>query len=225
MVYVPPGTFWMGCSVSHSENECPSHEVYLDGFYIDTTEVTAGAYKACVDTGSCAYEGSTTDETRTYNNGKDDHPINHVSYSDAQTYCEWLGKRLPTEAEWEKAAGGTDGRKYPWGNEEPTCDLAWFSNCLGDTQSVGSLSAGASPYGAMDMAGNVYEWTVDWYSSDYYEQTPAEGWVNPEGPVSGNSRVLRGGSFYGTANGLRVSNRVNRYPDNRHFRNGFRCAQ
>jgi formylglycine-generating enzyme required for sulfatase activity len=229
MVYVPLGTFWMGCNKAVVpvcyEDVSPYHEVYLDGFYIDTTELTAGAYKTCVDAGSCAYGGSTTDGLRTYNNGRDDHPINYVNWSEAKTYCEWLGKRLPTEAEWEKAARGTDGRNYPWGNAPPTCDRAVMYGCPSVTQPVGSLNAGASPYGAMDMSGNVWEWTADWFGFGYYSETPAGGWVNPEGPDSASYRVLRGGSFVNDSNTLRASVRGHYDPGSRSHLHGFRCAQ
>jgi formylglycine-generating enzyme len=240
MVVVPAGNFWMGCNEAAGDG-CLYHEVvYLDAFYIDITEVTAGAYKACVDAGMCEYNGPISDdnldyysEARTYNNNRDMHPINYVSWFDAKTYCEWLGKRLPTEAEWVKAARGTDGRTYPWGNEEPTCELAWYFDCLGETettQPVGSLSAGASPYGAMDMAGNVWEWTADWYSSNYYNQTPEGGWVNPEGPVSGSHRVIRGGGAvvpFAPSNTLTLSINVwvGSEPDFGGADYGIRCAQ
>ena len=230
MVYVPPGIFWMGCN-EEAESSCagdeyPYHEVYLDGFYIDTTEVSAGAYKACVDSGNCVYEGSTSGELRTYNNNRDTRPINYVNHTEAKSYCEAQGKRLPTEAEWEKAARGTDGRRFPWGNEEATCDLTAMYGCPGDTRPVGSLSVGASPYGAMDMAGNLFEWTADWYSFSYYAETPAEGWVGPEGPLDGSTRALRGGSFYGSSsNGVRASYRYYGNPDTRDLGTGFRCAQ
>ena len=229
MVIIPGGKFWMGCHPK-TDNACrrdekPGHTVYLDAYKIDTTEVTAGDYRACVDAGACRYNGGTR-SYHTYNNNLDDHPINYVNHADAKTYCKWLGKRLPTEAEWEKAARGTDGRKYPWGNEAPTCEMAVMDGCPGDTQPVGSLNAGASPYGAMDMAGNLWEWTADWYGSRYYDQTPAGGWVNPEGPDSASYRVLRGGSFrFPNTDALRASNRYSRYPGARLNDYGFRCAQ
>ena len=230
MVLVPQGFFWMGCN-SEVDDECggneyPYHEVYLDSFLIDRTEVTAGAYKVCVDAGDCTYGGSTSSSYRTYNNDRDNHPINYVNHTEAKTYCEAQGKKLPTEAEWEKAARGTDGRKYTWGNEVPTCDLAWFSGCPGDTQPVESLSAGASPYGAMDMAGNFFEWTADWYDGGYYGQTPVEGWVNPEGPLSGVYRVSRGGSWSSSLPAcLRASCRYSYSPAFRLIFIGFRCSQ
>ena len=198
MVEVPAGDFLYGD---------PTTSIYLPTFYIDQYEVTAGDYKACVDAGVCQYNGSTINEYRTYNNGRDTHPINYVNWYEATAYCIFNGKRLPTEQEWEKAARGSDGRTYPWGNESPTCDLAWYAGCPGDTQPVGSLIAGASPYGAYDMAGNVWEWTNSWYSSDM------------------DYRVLRGGSFYDFTFYLPSSNRYNSFPDNRFGFNGFRCAQ
>ena len=200
MVEVPAGDFLYGD---------PTTSIYLPTFYIDQYEVSAGDYKACVDAGVCQYNGSTTSEYRTYNNGRDTHPINYVNWYEATAYCIFNGKRLPTEQEWEKAARGTDGRTYPWGNESPTCDLAWSAGCPGDTQPVGGLTAGASPYGAYDMAGNVWEWTNSWYSSDM------------------DYRVLRGGSFIYDSSYLLSSLRLNVNPGYRGdgYGFGFRCAQ
>ena len=235
MVFVPAGPFLMGCNAvvdfECGSNELPPHEVYLDSFLIDRTEVTAGDYKACVDGGGCSYSGG-TDGYHTYDNGLDNHPINYVNHTDAKTYCEAQGKRLPTEAEWEKAARGTDGRKYPWGNSPAVSCTHVVMNEGGQgcgqnrTWEVGSKPLGVSPYGAHDMIGNVWEWTADWYDSGYYGQTPIGGWVNPEGPDSASYRVLRGGSFsYFYTFYLRASLRFSFFPDYRYYVYGFRCAQ
>ena len=225
-VLIPAGTFWMGCNEAVDDDcgsdEYPYHEVYLDGYFIDRTEVTATSYEACVSAGGCMPPSSGSYATYQVA-GKEDHPVNGVTWYQAEAYCTWVGKRLPREAEWEKAARGTDGRKYPWGNSSPTCDLAVMSGCLGDTQPVCSLSpAGDSPYGLCDMAGNVWEWVADWYDSDYYNASPAN---NPQGPNSGSSRVERGGSFYSNYDYLRVSNRYYGTPSFDHVNLGFRCAR
>ena len=237
MAEVPAGTFMMGCNeavdTECDTNEFPYHEVYLDLFYIDYYEVRAGEYKACVDAGACTYAGGTSGWGPTYNNDLDNNPINRVNHSEAQTYCHWLGKRLPTEAEWEKAARGTIGRKYPWGNSPVvSCTYAvmhiggsHYGCGTGETMEVGSKPLGASPYGALDMIGNVAEWTADWYDSGYYSQTPVDGWVNPQGPDSGTLHVLRGGRFdYNSTFYFRASVRYGApdYHDNGY---GFRCAQ
>lgn len=231
MVTVPAGDFWMGCN-SKTDNQCgdgekPGHKVYLDAYKIDKTEVTANDYKACVGAGGCSYNGGSGDD-HTYNNNRGNHPINYVNWTEAKTYCEWLGKRLPTAAEWEKAARGTDGRKYSWGDSpEVSCDYAVRPGCgQNGTWEVGSKPLGASPYGALDMIGNVWEWTADWYSPNYYRQVPAAGWVNPKGPDNGMSRILRGGSWpiYGTGY-FRASFRYDDSPANRDNDVGFRCAQ
>ena len=240
MVFVPFGSFWMGCN-EEVDNECdtdesPYHEVYLDSFHIDTYEVTAGAYKACVDAGICIYNGD-SNERNTYNNSRDNHPINNVTPIEAETYCEWVGKRLPTEAEWEKAARGTDGRKYPWGNTPivscthavlpiPGVGSSTVGCGTGQTWPVGSKPLGISPYGVHDMIGNVWEWTADWYSQTYYQNTPNGGWINPQGPDSDSFRVKRGGTFTSSNLSLfRTSDRDFANPQTANYMYGFRCAK
>ena len=179
--------------------EAPQHTVYLDAYSIDKYEVANARYQACVDAGGCTAPHDPSSATRTSYYGNPDYagyPVINVDWGQAETFCAWEGKRLPTEAEWEKAARGTDGRIYPWGNQNPTCDLAngvvQGKRCVGDTSPVGSYAAGASPYGVMDMAGNVWEWVNDWYDENYYSHSPAS---NPPGPATGDTRVLRGGSW------------------------------
>ncbi|RME43920.1 MAG: hypothetical protein D6795_18690 [Deltaproteobacteria bacterium] len=236
MVSVPAGPFWRGsCNESSTPScgpgeegytkpidldETPLREITLDAFWIDRTEVTVGAYRACVNAGVCA-EPAHGQYCNWGVPGREDHPINCVSWKDAVDFCAWEGKELPTEAEWEKAARGTDGRKYPWGNEEPHCDRGNFDDCVGSTTAVGSYPAGASPYGALDMAGNVEEWVADWYSSSYYASSPAE---NPEGPDTGTGRVSRGGAW-SYASALRAADRDVFSPSTRPYFLGFRCRR
>jgi len=235
MVYVPAGEFTMGSDEGDSD-EKPVHTVYLDAFYIDKTEVTNAQYQKCVEAGACQAPTICDWGEPTYGDAsKADHPVVCVSWDGAKAYCEWAGKRLPTEAEWEKAARGTDGRVYPWGNTfdgsrlnfcDRNCESDWKDSDADDgyaqTALVGSYPQGASPYGALDMAGNVGEWVADWYDSGYYSQSPAR---NPPGPDSGESRVLRGGSWSGAPLYVRCAIRFWINPDLRYSNLGFRCAR
>jgi formylglycine-generating enzyme required for sulfatase activity len=220
MVAVSAGEFGMGCN-ERVDNQCendekPYHQVYLDAFYIDKFEVTQGEYDECVRAGQCKDNEKNSGFTGARQ------PVVGVDWNDAKNYCEWAGKRLPTEAEWEKAARGTDGRVYPWGNQTPSCSLTNLSECEGKTWEVGSNTAGASPYGALDLAGNVWEWVADWYDGNYYSSSPSR---NPTGPASGSLRGLRGGSWYLAPEFVRASLRLRHLPDGRYHGYGFRCAQ
>jgi len=225
MVLVSAGEFTMGSNDGASD-ENPVHNVYLDAFWIDKFEVTNALYKKCVDAGKCQPPSPTKSFTRDsyYGDARyDNYPVIYVSWNDASAFCSWAGKHLPTEAEWEKAARGTDGRVYPWGNTFDKNLLNSFEGGKGDTTAVGSYLGGASPYSVMDMAGNVWEWVADWYSDNYYVSSPRN---NPKGPSSGQSRVLRGGSWGDLRYLVRVSSRNYGYsPVLRYYVIGFRCAQ
>jgi len=217
-VYVPEGEFVMGSSDGENDEQ-PAREVVLDGFWMDKTEVTNAQYAQCVSDGACE-EPKRTEfyETAMYK----DHPVVHVSWFDAQAYCEWAGRRLPSEAEWEKAARGTEEQMYPWGHENLNKGLLNFGGHVGETTVVGTYPDGASPYGALDMAGNVMEWTADWYDEDYYAWMLGE---NPVGPVVGKQRVLRGGSWNSIEWVVRSSDRNTAYPEGASNTRGFRCAE
>jgi formylglycine-generating enzyme required for sulfatase activity len=216
-VKIPAGEFEMGHSEG-DDDEKPVHSVYLNTYKIGRYEVTNGQYGKCVQDKVCLPSGSAIA-------GYEDHPVVNVTWQEAQTFCEWLGGRLPTEAEWEKAArGGLEGRLYPWGNDEVICDLGeengvQFGYCDGDTIPVGSF--GGNGYGLYDMAGNAWEWVADWYDENYYEYSSHE---NPMGPETGKYRVIRGGAWNYTVYGLRVAYRSVSYPDSRANFIGFRCA-
>ena len=234
-VYVPAGEFEMGanadqgymiclahynyCYRTSYEDEEPAHTVFLDAFWIDQTEVTNAMYAICVADGYC---NEPEDE---YYGNLDfvDHPVSFVSWYDAETYCKWAGRALPSEAQWEKAARGTDGRVYPWGDMKPSCMLTQYENCDGDTIEVGSLLGGQSYYGALDMAGNVSEWVADWYDESYYEKTFL---INPDGPENGQFRVIKGGSYttYEFRGYLRCASRGRSIPMGLWGSTGFRCA-
>ena len=220
-VYVPAGSFMMGSNDGNAD-EKPVHEVFLDAYWIDKYEVSNGQYAKCVQSGACKPPDRMDYLTRRsyyWNSIYLDFPVIYVSWHHAQDYCSWVGGLLPTEAEWEKAAKGTDGRIYPWGNSTPSCSFVNYINCEGDTTKVGSYSQGASPYGALDMAGNVWEWVADWYGS-YINETQN----NPTGPESGKYKVLRGGSWSSNEGALRVSYRYDHFLDHSYYSIGFRCV-
>jgi formylglycine-generating enzyme required for sulfatase activity len=218
MVAVPAGPFTMGSG--DEDDEQPAHRVYLSAFLLDRDEVTRGDYQKCVTAGVCAAPDG---------GGAAELPVTGVSWRDAGAYCRFAGKRLPSEAEWEKAARGSDGRIYPWGNL-PQCDQANFGNFEGEGRCpdnpgkpvrAGSYP-GASPYGARDLAGNVWEWVADRYDARYYRRSPAR---DPKGPESGDRRVVRGGACCSMFGLPRASNRL-AFPESyRDLDIGFRCAR
>jgi formylglycine-generating enzyme required for sulfatase activity len=221
MVGVPAGEFTMGSNKGRAD-EGPPHSVYLDAFYIDKFEVTNAQYRMCVNAGICVRPA----KPEYYDNlDLEQHPVVNVTRSWVKTYCGWAGKRLPTEAEWEKAARGTDGRTYPWG-EGIDCEHAQYKDCGGQTVPVGSKPEGASPYGAQDMAGNVWEWVSDRYEEDYYQTSPES---NPKGPETWSAWmdawVIRGGSWSEESAYVRSSYRSWYNPDAQYYNLGFRCVR
>jgi len=224
MVRIPAGEFTMGSDKNDSEK--PIHQVYLDEYWMDKYETTNAQYAACVNAGKCTPPHEIKSYTRDsyYGNAKyDNFPVIYVDWSQAKSYCEFAGKRLPTEAEWEKAARGTDGRMYPWGNNEPNDTLLNYNSNVGDTTEVGSYPSGASPYGVMDMSGNVREWT-----SSNYKDYPYIANNGREEDLLGNyNKVLRGGSWNLDVNDWRAANRFgfDFIPSNNSRYIGFRCAQ
>lgn len=223
MMYIPSGEFLMGSETGET-NELPVHKVYLDAYWIDKYEVTNAAYKRCVDDDKCSppSDGSIYLIQSNYGIPEfNDYPVTYVNWNMAKTYCEWRKDRLPTEAEWEKAARGIDQRTYPWG-ESIACANANFGDCLFHPTKVGSYFQGVSPYGVYDMSGNVWEWVNDWYDEKYYEYSPSS---NPQGPAFGQYHILRGGAWHLSDYYVRVTSRNSdeRATTLAYF--GFRCAR
>lgn len=236
MVVVPEGAFLMGCrrppdTQCDDDEAFPARAISVSEFSFDETEVTVEAYQGCVSSGACEDPG-TVGSCNWGVSGREQHPVNCVGWFGATQYCAWVGRRLPTEAEWEKAARGPDGRVYPWGNTpEASCAHVVMDDTgsggagcgrLG-TWEVKSRAKGQSPYGAYDVIGNVWEWVSDWYDPDYTETSTGD---NPPGPVGGDFRVLRGGSWDDdNSKYLRASDRGRGAPGNRLDLVGFRCAR
>ena len=221
MVLVPEGNFVMGCTEGPGlcmtgKLDVPAHTVWISSFEIDRTEVTEAAYQACVAAAACIAPsaGFSPDHDGAL-------PATNVDWDSARRYCAWAGKRLPTEAEWERAARGADERAYPWGDAPPTCELANFALCGGALRPAGASPAGASPYGALDMAGNAEEWVNDWFDSSYYATAPPR---DPPGPQPRTEHVVRGGSLRDDAWHIRLTVRMwdrgAPAPER-----GFRCAR
>ena len=233
MVLIPAGGFLMGTPISNRDggrDEYPQRRIFLDAFALDIYEVTNGRYLRFMtatdhrvpenphDAKLTVWKGSTVPEVFK------DHPVVNVDWHDATAYCAWAGKRLPTEAEWERAARGTNGRRFPWGDVEPTRVLANYLNQWRDgaaLEPVGSHPLGASVEGVQDLEGNVWEWVADWYDPHYYENGPTR---NPEGPSEGTRRVIRGSGWESEAPLLRSAHRLSSDPKNRNHTLGFRCA-
>jgi len=223
MAFIPAGTFKMG-SDTGAGDESPTHDVTLDAFWMDQTEVTNAMYAQCVDAGECE---TPSEQYRFGDPAYDAYPVVYVDWTQAGTYCKWVGGRLPTEAEWEYAArGGLEGKTYPWGDDSPVCtegapNGAQYGPCA-ENGAIAVKTFSPNGFNLFDMAGNVWEWVGDWYSSDYYQNSPAD---NPTGPESGSSRVLRGGSWVNVDSVLRVSYRLWNLPDNFYSDIGFRCVR
>jgi formylglycine-generating enzyme required for sulfatase activity len=263
ILYIPAGEFLMGSTREQAEmayeecgNNCdknwhyaetPQHTIFLDGYWIDKTEminamfarfVLAANYKTDAERVGSGWvykprqgwweytKGANWRHPRgpgSNIDGMEEHPVLQVSWNDARAYCEWAGGRLPTEAQWEKAARGIDGRIYTWGNELPDNNLLSYNNkVIKDAMKVGKYPKGASPYGVLDMAANAKEWVNDWYDENYYRSSP---YRNPQGPANGLKRVERGGNWYSEARSVRVAIRNYDLPDRCYDTLGFRCVR
>ena len=225
-IYISAGTFLQGSKLNPNfppNSENPQRKVFLDGFWIDKTLVTNRMYRACMAANKCDPPINNDTENPNFTaGGALDLPAIYVNWYNAQKYCAWVGGALPTEAQWEKAARGSkDGRVYPWGDQDPNPSMLNFNNLLGITTISGSYPMGASPYGLLDMAGNVRQWVSDWYQSDYYSVAPDR---NPPGPATGTKKVLKGGGWTDPANYVRISSRLTHLPDSAGYNRGFRCA-
>lgn len=244
-VYIPAGSFRMGgLDEGGAPDEEPDRQVTMTrGYWIDKVEVTNGMYLRCVQAGACNPPRTFASSSRPsyFNNPQfDNYPVIGVTWDDAAAYCAWAGRRLPTEAEWEYAARGTDFRIYPWGSDHPTAQHANFNFLVRDTMPVGSYPLGASPWGVLDMAGNVWEWVQDYYVQNFYEIAGNQDPLGPLAPASaqaGELRVVRGGSWQDPREELRVSNRgfsaapdhnaqpgSERYLGEANQKTGFRCV-
>ncbi len=233
LIEIPGATFMMGCGADdlNCDADNPEHEVTVSTFMIQRTEVWVGAYNACVEAGACVPTIQEADCNWGVP-GRNSHPINCVTWQQAADFCEFMGRRLPTEAEWELAAAGPTARTYPWGSEPASCMLAHMVQVSGDsggygcatnlTAEVNSYWGGASSEGVLQLAGNVDEWVSDWYAEDYYASGET---VDPRGPAEGTAKVVRGGDWYDASPlNLRAFERRQTPPNMALPERGFRCA-
>jgi formylglycine-generating enzyme required for sulfatase activity len=217
LVYIPPGEFLMGLGAEDD----PEHEVYLDGFWIYRTEVTNSMYSRCVAMGKCSPPAIDPSLPDLEDPEAADSPVVGIRWDQAENYCQSISGTLPTEAQWERTARGSDSNPYPWGSQEPNCRLLNFNDCLGEISPVLEYPMGAAQYDVLDMAGNVFEWAADWYAADYYANSPHN---NPTGPAFGEVRSVRGSTF---KTGLEQIESALRYflgPDEYRPDLGFRCV-
>jgi formylglycine-generating enzyme required for sulfatase activity len=222
-VYVPKGEFIMGSNDESMPKSYPEHIVYLSAYWMDQVEVTNGMFALCVEAGACRHLTYPEDKIHYLDNPSyKDYPVVYVTWFDAETYCQWAGRRLPTEAEWEKAARGTDGRLYPWGNTPPDSRLGNFDEIFDGPLPSNRYKLGASPFGVLNMVGNVREWVADWFNQSYYSRSPA---ANPKGAAAGEKRSLRGASYLDSGQQLFVFNRFEHQPGSQGINRGFRCAE
>ncbi len=218
-VYIPAGEFTMGTDARTGRTGDIQHKVYLSAYWIDQFTVTNAMYALCVSAGTC--RRTATYDTYFGNPAYADYPVHYINWYDAEAYCKWEGGKLPTEAEWEKAARGVNGLRYPWGNAQPDAALLNFNAAIGSPVSAYSYWAGMSPYGLLNMAGNVQQWVADWYSPDYYEQSP---YKDPAGPANGTLKVLRGGGFWDNSKEVQTFFRFRHDPTSSGAHRGIRCA-
>lgn len=220
-VTIPAGTFLMGCDPA-DDPTCPGdaqpvHEVSVDEFLLDRLEVQVGDFEACENSGQCALRGTPGDPPT-----EPELAVTWIEQSQADKYCTWKGKRLPTEAEWEYAARGEDGRAYPWGDDDPTCDLAAMPSCGARIEAAGTHPDGASPFGVLDLAGNAGELVSDYYDADYYADSPSD---NPEDDTPTGLRLARGIAMWEGLDTLKVTRRYIAVDGASSGVVGFRCAQ
>ena len=217
LVFIPAGTFEMG----GDGKDNPVHTVSLGSYWIQKTEVTRAMYSNCFSAGGCVEVSKFKIIAYANDSAYWHRPVAGVKHEQAQSYCAWMGGRLPTEAEWEYAARGSSGSIYPWGNDEPTCDLLNFNNCVGDVTRATNYQADRSPFGILGMGGNVREWVSDFFDGNYYKNSPRQ---NPTGPIKGNYHAVRGGGYASLAEDVKVYNRgfIKLTGDENDL--GFRCV-
>ena len=228
MAYFPAGEFEMGSSIDRGKkNEQPKHKVYLNAFYLDKHEVTFSDFEIYLESNFDKYPTITGWVDRKARPDMVDKPIFGLQWKRCRNYCSWRGKRMPTEAEWERAAKGKENRIYPWGNEEPDKSRANFGKCCFIQKGKlltksGYFKKGNTPEGVSDLGGNVAEWVSDWYDKKYYEKTP---YKNPKGPKKGKYHVIRGGAWNSLPVYLRSSSRYGDSDSKDYYGIGCRCAK